>query len=156
MMEIILDILYRYKPSHMDNQFILRKNIEFIETIHNYIDPNDHIIRKGAVRSYIGEKFIIPLNMKDGFLLCEGKSNPEWNYSAPHGAGRIMSRSQAKANIAFKNFQESMNGIFSTSISEQTLDESPMAYKNKELIIGAIEPTATIIEEIKPIYNLKG
>lgn len=126
-----------------------------IETIHNFIDFNDNIIRKGAIRSYIGEKMIIPLNMRDGILLCEGKSNPEWNYSAPHGAGRVMSRSKAKKELSLSVMKDEMNGIFSTSLNMNTLDESPDAYKDSQLIIDAIGPTATILDRILPIHNMK-
>lgn len=129
--------------------------IDTIESIHNYIDPHDNIIRKGAIRSYKGERMIIPFNMRDGILICEGKSNPEWNYSAPHGAGRVMSRSNAKKTLALDRFKNQMKGVYSTSISQDTLDESPDAYKHAEFIELAIEPTATIIDRIKPIYSLK-
>jgi RNA-splicing ligase RtcB len=126
-----------------------------IESIHNYIDPIDNIIRKGAIRSYVGERMIIPFNMRDGILICEGKSNPEWNYSAPHGAGRVLSRSQAKQKITLEDFQETMVGIYSTSINTKTIDESPFAYKDSKIIEEAIEPTTKIINRIKPILNIK-
>ena len=126
-----------------------------IETVHNYIDFNDFIIRKGAIRSYKGEKIIIPLNMRDGILLCEGKSEKQWNNSAPHGAGRKYSRTKAKSLITLETFRESMKGIVSSSINKDTIDESPFAYKDSEYIIQSIEPTATIIEHIKPILNIK-
>lgn len=126
-----------------------------IETPHNYIDFRDFIIRKGAIRSYTEEKMIIPLNMRDGCLLCEGKSNPEWNYSAPHGAGRLLSRSKAKEILSLEDFKDTMQGIFSTSVDSSTLDEAPGAYKDSEVIKNAIEPTVTIIDQIKPVINLK-
>jgi len=129
--------------------------LETIHSNHNFIDFDDWIIRKGATRSYVGEKLIIPLNMRDGSLICVGKSNPEWNFSAPHGAGRIYSRTKAKAEIKLEDFVDSMKGIFSTSISKDTLDESPFAYKDMNLIIESIEPTCEIIDRIIPIYNLK-
>jgi RNA-splicing ligase RtcB len=131
------------------------KEIDFIETVHNYIDFNDFIVRKGAVRSYIGERLILPFNMRDGILICEGKSNPEWNYSSPHGAGRAMSRGQAKKNINMETFKEQMVGIYSTSVGLGTLDEAPDAYKNCSVIEQAIEPTAKIINRIKPVLNMK-
>ena len=135
------------------------KNMPFpsreIETIHNYIDPKDNIIRKGAIRSYIGEKMIIPFNMRDGILICEGKSNPEWNFSAPHGAGRVYSRAKAKAELNLEKFENDMNGIFSTSVGSGTLDECPDAYKDSKIIEEAIQPTATIIDRIIPIHNMK-
>ena len=126
-----------------------------IETIHNYIDLKDHIIRKGAIRSYIGERMLIPFNMRDGILICEGKSNPEWNFSAPHGAGRVYSRSKAKQVLSLDKFKEDMGGIFSTSVCSGTIDESPDAYKDSKIIEEAIEPTATILDRIVPIHNLK-
>ena len=126
-----------------------------IETVHNFIDFNDLIIRKGAIRSYIGETMIIPFNMRDGILVCEGRSNAMWNFSAPHGAGRVMSRSQAKRSIDLELFREQMKGIYSTSVGMGTLDESPDAYKDAKIIEEAIDPTATIIDRIKPIHNMK-
>ena len=143
-MNIILKHSLLNKYSHM-----------VIETVHNFIDFNDFIIRKGAIRSYIGEPMIIPFNMRDGILVCEGKSNIEWNCSAPHGAGRLMSRSKAKKEIAFEDFKNSMVGIYSTSVVESTLDESPFAYKDSNMIENAIIDTATIIDRIKPILNIK-
>ena len=126
-----------------------------IETVHNYIDFRDNIIRKGAISSYIGERMIIPFNMRDGILICEGKSNPEWNYSAPHGAGRVMSRTKAKESIDLEEYKLSMSGIYSTSVCQSTLDEAPQAYKPMEEIIEAIKPTVDIIDIIKPEYNFK-
>jgi tRNA-splicing ligase RtcB (3'-phosphate/5'-hydroxy nucleic acid ligase) len=135
---------------------ILKKEpLDRIETVHNFIDFKDFVIRKGAVRSYIGERFCLPFNMKDGILICEGKSNSEWNFSAPHGAGRVLSRNQAKKSLNMENFKKQMEGIFSTSIGYGTLDESPLAYKNCSLIEEAIKPTSTIIERIRPILNMK-
>lgn len=128
---------------------------EVIESTHNFIDFDDWIIRKGGIRSYTGEKMVIPFNMRDGILICEGKSNPEWNYSAPHGAGRVLSRTKAKAEIKLEDFQKSMEGIYSTSVNQQTIDESPMAYKDSQMIEKALEGTATVIDKIKPIHNLK-
>lgn len=126
-----------------------------IETVHNFIDFNDMVIRKGAIRSYAGERMIIPFNMRDGILLCEGLSNPEWNCSAPHGAGRVMSRAKAKREVALEKFQADMTGIFSTSVGRGTLDESPDAYKDPKVIEEAIAPTAVVINRIKPIHNMK-
>jgi RNA-splicing ligase RtcB len=128
---------------------------ESFETIHNYIDFNDFIMRKGAISSYEGKKMIIPLNMRDGVLLCEGKSNADWNFSAPHGAGRIMSRGEAKQKVDLKKFQETMKGVYSTTVCKETLDESPFAYKKSSVIEAAIEPTAIILDKIKPILNIK-
>ena len=126
-----------------------------IETVHNYIDFRDNIIRKGAIKSYFGERMIIPLNMRDGILICEGKSNPEWNYSAPHGAGRVYSRSKEKSDLSLEKFEYDMKGIFSTSVCNGTIDESPDAYKDSKIIEKAIEPTATILDRITPIHNMK-
>ena len=131
------------------------KEEERIESIHNYINFEDMIIRKGAITSYIGEKMIIPFSMKDGMLICEGKSNPEWNFSANHGAGRTMSRGEANRKIDLADFEFSMKGIVSTSVCKSTIDESCFAYKNPKMIEAAIAPTATIIDRVKPILNLK-
>lgn len=133
----------------------IKKFDEIVNTIHNYIDFNDFIIRKGAISSYIGQKMIIPFNMRDGILLCEGKSNSDWNNSAPHGAGRLMSRGQAKFSIDIDKFKRSMKGIYSTSVDKNTLDESPFAYKNSKTIESAIEPTVSIINRIVPVLNIK-
>jgi RNA-splicing ligase RtcB len=130
--------------------------MDHIESIHNFIDFHDMIIRKGAIRSYENERLIIPFNMRDGILMCWGKSNPEWNYSAPHGAGRSMSRKQAKRVLKVDDFKNQMNGIYSTCVNEGTLDEAPDSYKSSEMIERAIGPTAIVINKIKPLYNLKG
>lgn len=136
-------------------QYLDVEPIETFTTIHNYIEPDTHILRKGAVSAKEGEKFIIPINMRDGSLICVGKGNKDWNYSAPHGAGRLMSRSQAKKNLSVDEFKKQMEGIYTTSANISTLDESPMAYKGIDNIVNNIEPTADIIENIKPIYNFK-
>ena len=136
-------------------EFLGVEPVETFTTIHNYIDPGTLILRKGAVSANEGEKFIIPINMRDGSLICVGKGNKDWNYSAPHGAGRLMSRIQAKKNLSVDEFKKQMEGIYTTSANVSTLDESPMAYKGMENIVNNIEPTADIIENIKPIYNFK-
>jgi len=128
---------------------------EQFTTTHNYIDTESMILRKGAVSAKLGEKLIIPINMRDGSLVCEGLGNPDWNYSAPHGAGRIMSRNKAFATIKMADYEKSMEGIYSTSVNKNTLDESPMAYKPIDNIIANIGPTAKILKTIKPIYNFK-
>ena len=128
---------------------------ESFDTIHNYIDFRRMILRKGAVSAELGEKLLIPINMRDGSLLCSGKGNPDWNFSAPHGAGRLMSRSKAKQSITMEEFTKSMTGIHTTSVSTDTIDEAPQAYKHMTEIIEAITPTAEIIGIIKPIYNFK-
>lgn len=125
------------------------------ETIHNYIDFKRMILRKGAVSAELGEKLLIPINMRDGSLICIGKGNEDWNYSAPHGAGRLMSRSKAKEMLSMDEFVNSMNGIFTTSVSTSTIDEAPQAYKSMEEIRTAITDTVEIIDAIKPIYNFK-
>lgn len=128
---------------------------EGVSSIHNYVDTEHKIIRKGAIAAYEGELGIIPLNMRDGSLIIRGKGNKKYLYSAPHGAGRIMSRAEAKRNIDMTDYEKSMQGIYSTSIKNSTIDEAPMAYKPSEEIIKAIEPTVDIIEHIYPIYNYK-
>lgn len=129
--------------------------LETFTTIHNYLDTDAMILRKGSVSAIAGEKILIPINMRDGSLICVGKGNPDWNYSAPHGAGRLYSRMQAKKTFNIQEFQNAMAGIYTTSINEDTLDECPMAYKNMEDIVKNITPTAEIIKVIKPIYNFK-
>lgn len=128
---------------------------EEFTTIHNYIDTDSMILRKGAVSAKAGEKLLIPINMRDGSLICIGKGNDDWNCSAPHGAGRLYSRTQAKKNFTVNEFQKSMDGIYTTSINEDTLDECPMAYKTMDDIVNNISPTADIVKIIKPIYNFK-
>lgn len=124
-------------------------------TIHNYIDTESMILRKGAVSARLGERLLIPINMRDGSLICTGKGNPDWNYSAPHGAGRILSRGQAKKRFTVEEFQETMGGIYTTSVNDETLDECPMAYKAMDEIMNNIKPTADIVKVIRPIYNFK-
>jgi RNA-splicing ligase RtcB len=128
---------------------------DFFETIHNYVNFNDGIMRKGAVSARANEKLIIPMNMRDGSLLCVGKGNADWNYSAPHGAGRKMSRGDAKRNITMDEYRGTMNDVYTSSLNESTLDEAPQAYKPMAEIIANIEPTVEILEQIKPIYNFK-
>ncbi len=129
--------------------------VEQFTTIHNYIDTENMILRKGAVSAQKGEKLLIPINMRDGSLICIGKGNEDWNCSAPHGAGRIMSRMQAKKNLSLEEFKAEMSGIYSTTVSNKTLDEAPMAYKTMDDIVANIGPTAEIVNNIKPIYNFK-
>lgn len=125
------------------------------DTTHNYIDFTRGIIRKGAVRAEAGETLVIPMNMRDGVLLCKGKGNPDWNYSAPHGAGRVLSRGQAKRKLDMAEFEQQMQGIYSSSVCESTLDESPMAYKDMQTIIDCIGDTVEVVKVIKPILNIK-
>lgn len=124
-------------------------------TIHNYIDTDEMILRKGAIAAHKGERVLIPINMKDGSILAIGKGNPEWNYSAPHGAGRIMSRTKAKNELNLDEYKQAMKGIYTTSVNENTLDEAPMAYKSLESIIDVIRESVDIIDVMKPIYNFK-
>ena len=127
---------------------------ETFETIHNYID-DDNIVRKGAISAKSGEKVLIPMNMRDGCLIALGKGNPDWNYSAPHGAGRLFSRSQAKELFDVEEFRKEMQGIYTTTADKNTIDESPMAYKSTEVIERLILPTVDIVDIIKPVYNFK-
>ena len=128
---------------------------EAFHTIHNYIDVDEMILRKGAIAAHDGEKVLIPINMRDGSVLAIGKGNVEWNYSAPHGAGRIMSRNAAKERLNIDEYRKAMEGIYTTSVNEATLDEAPMAYKSLDDIIEVIRDSVTIIDVMKPIYNFK-
>lgn len=125
------------------------------ETVHNYIEHDTNIVRKGAISAKEGETVLIPINMSDGCIIGRGKGNADWNYSAPHGAGRIMSRSKAKETVSLEEFEQSMQGIYTTSVNRSTIDESPMAYKPIEEIIANIQDTVEIVKIIKPIYNFK-
>ena len=129
--------------------------VESFHTIHNYIDTKEMILRKGSIAAHEGEKVLIPINMRDGSVIAIGKGNPEWNFSAPHGAGRIMSRTKAKYEISMEEYKASMEGIYTTSVNESTLDEAPMAYKSLEDIIDVIRESVEIIEIMKPVYNFK-
>ena len=124
-------------------------------TVHNYIDTDEMILRKGAIAAHEGEKVLIPINMRDGSVLAVGKGNPEWNYSAPHGAGRIMSRTRAKETLDMDEYRREMAGVYTTSVSTGTLDEAPMAYKSLDDIIGVIRESVDVIEVMKPVYNFK-
>ena len=124
-------------------------------TIHNYIDTNEMILRKGAIAAHAGKKVLIPINMRDGSVLAVGKGNPDWNYSAPHGAGRIMSRAKAKNTLSLEEYQETMKSVYTTSVNESTLDEAPMAYKSLTDIIDVIRESVDVIEVLKPVYNFK-
>ncbi|MCI6591530.1 MAG: RtcB family protein [Spirochaetia bacterium] len=129
--------------------------VDQFTTIHNYIDTENMILRKGAVNAQKGEKLLIPINMRDGSLICLGKGNEDWNCSAPHGAGRVMSRMKAKKELSMEEFKAEMSGIYSTTVTKETLDEAPMAYKTMDDIVANIGPTADILNVIKPIYNFK-
>ena len=125
---------------------------EAFHTIHNYIDTEEMILRKGAIAAHAGEKVLIPINMRDGSILAVGRGNPDWNYSAPHGAGRIMSRAKAKSTLSMEEYRAVMEGVYTTSVNEATLDEAPMAYKSLEDIMDVIGESAEVTEVLKPIY----
>lgn len=131
---------------HIEDQFT---------TIHNYIDLQHNILRKGAVSAQCGEKILVPMNMRDGSLICSGLGNEDWNCSAPHGVGRVMSRGEAKERLNLEEFEEQMRGIYTTSVGRSTLDESPMVYKPMEDILQNIQPTVFVEKIIHPIYNFK-
>ena len=126
-----------------------------IETIHNYIDFDRMILRKGAVSAELNEILLIPVNMRDGSILATGKGNADWNFSAPHGAGRLMSRTKAHNTLTLPDFKDQMRDVYSTSVCSNTLDESPDAYKGMDEILDAIKDTVNVIDIIKPIYNFK-
>lgn len=138
-----------------DKKFGPPKDTMFFHTIHNYIEFETNMVRKGAISAKKGEKLLIPINMRDGCIVGVGKGNDDWNQSAPHGAGRIMSRSKARETVSLDAFRESMDGIFTTSVGADTLDEAPMVYKPMEEIIENIKDTVDILEIIKPVYNFK-
>lgn len=129
--------------------------LDSFHTIHNYIDTKEMILRKGAIAAHKGEKVLIPINMRDGSVLAIGRGNSDWNYSAPHGAGRLMSRSTARSTLSLDDYKETMKGIYSTSIDDSTLDEAPMAYKSLDDIIDVIRDSVDVIDIMKPIYNFK-
>lgn len=149
--------LNRYKICYQILTYFGIRCKKIVESVHNYIDDfSQAILRKGAISAGKGEFCVIPMNMRDGTLLCKGKGCADWNWSAPHGAGRIMSRAAARKNISLEEFQSSMEGIASSTICEETIDEAPMAYKPMEEIVKIIEPTVEIIDVLKPIFNYKG
>jgi RNA-splicing ligase RtcB len=151
-------VLNRETMANIILQKLLEKSLDdfnYFNTIHNYINFKDNIIRKGSISAYEGEKVLIPINMRDGSILAVGKGNSDWNYSAPHGAGRLMSRSKAKESLTLEEYQKSMEGIFTTSVNQSTLDEAPMAYKPMEEILNNIGDTVEVLKVIRPIYNFK-
>ena len=163
MLSNFFEFLYKEKPavsfedefeiSCENSSFDIRFN--YFETIHNYISPEELILRKGAISAKNNEMVLIPMNMRDGSLICIGLGNEDWNYSAPHGAGRLMSRGQAKDSISIEDFENSMKGIYTTSVNQSTIDESPFAYKPMDSIINNIKDTVKIIKRIVPVYNFK-
>ena len=142
----MIDEIVKGMKLHVEEQFT---------TIHNYIDTDAMILRKGAVSARAGERLLIPINMRDGSLVCTGLGNEDWNCSAPHGAGRLMSRAQAKQSFTVSDFKKQMSEVYTTSVNSATLDECPMAYKNMTDIVENIGPTAEIVKIIKPVYNFK-
>ena len=144
--ETIAKRILKYAKLHDEDMF---------DTIHNYIDIDNMILRKGSISAQKGERSIIPMNMRDGSLICAGKGNPDWNFSAPHGAGRLMSRTEAKNSLSMREFKDTMKGIYSSSIGRDTIDEAPMAYKPMEEILSYISDTVDVVDVIKPIYNFK-
>ena len=154
-------VMQRYAAlnRHIITETILKKcklhAVEQFETVHNYIDMDQMILRKGSVSARLGQRLLIPINMRDGALICTGKGNPDWNESAPHGAGRLMSRTEARSSISMKDYKDAMKGIYTTCVNKGTLDESPFAYKPMDEIVANIEPTAEIVSRMKPIYNFK-
>ena len=144
--QAMVDVIVKGMKLHVEEQF---------STIHNYIDIDARILRKGAVSAKAGERLLIPINMRDGSLLCVGKGNADWNFSAPHGAGRLMSRADARQSFTVSAFKKQMAGVYTTSVSKATLDECPMAYKGMEDILNQIGPTAEVEKILRPIYNFK-
>lgn len=144
--QAMMDEIVKGMKLHVEEQFT---------TIHNYIDTDTMILRKGAVSAKAGEQLLIPINMRDGSLLCVGKGNEDWNYSAPHGAGRLMSRAEAKQSFTVSEFKKQMADVYTTSVGKATLDECPMAYKGMKDILDNIGPTADVVKIIRPIYNFK-
>lgn len=145
MAAIIIEGFFKKQPAHCER----------VASIHNYVNFDDMIIRKGAISAHKDELVIIPLNMRDGCLLAKGKGNKDWNYSAPHGAGRLLKRSETKELISLEDYQKSMQGIYSSCIRQDTIDESPMAYKDATELSGLIGDTVAIVSEMKPIYSFK-
>ena len=144
--QAMMDEIVKGMKLHVEEQFT---------TIHNYIDTEQMILRKGAVSARAGEQLLIPINMRDGSLICVGKGNEDWNYSAPHGAGRLMSRAEAKQSFTVSEFKKQMANVYTTSVNRSTLDECPMAYKGMQDILDNIGPTAEVVKIIRPIYNFK-
>ena len=124
-------------------------------TVHNYIDTKEMILRKGAIAAHEGERVLIPINMRDGSVIAIGRGNPEWNFSAPHGAGRLMSRAEAKETLDLDAYKAAMQGIYTTSVNEATLDEAPMAYKSLDSIVDVVGDSVDILDVMKPVYNFK-
>lgn len=150
-----MTVIEHIGENHSIPPILCESTNEVFDTIHNYISFEDNIVRKGAISARKGEKVLIPMNMKDGCIIGIGKGNDDWNQSAPHGAGRIMSRMKAKETFGLEEFKNSMNGIYTTSVNENTIDEAPFVYKPMQEIIDNIKDTVDIVKIIKPIYNFK-
>ena len=151
-------LLYQIAPAYKKHWLISNLGLEVLEsftTIHNYVDTESKILRKGAVSAKENELLIIPINMRDGCLICRGKGSEDWNFTAPHGAGRLMKRSDAKETISLDEYKEAMKGIYSTSVNESTIDESPMAYRSIDDIIDVVDETVDIVDITTPVYNFK-
>ncbi len=163
--EYFFDMIFAQKYAQLNRRLMVKEflasfNIPFVETkltesIHNYIDFKDFVMRKGSISAHKGEICLVALNMKDGVLLCRGKGNPEWNFSSAHGSGRIINRGTASQSLDLKQFKLEMQNVYSTSVCQETLDESPMAYRNSELIKQALEPSVEIIDQLIPFLNVK-
>ena len=165
--EYYFDMIFAQKYAQYNRRIMLKQILsnlilndlyeedKIIESIHNYIDFSDFIMRKGAISAYSKNLCIVSLNMRDGILLCEGKSNPDWNYSAAHGSGRLLTRQEAQNKISLNEFEQSMEGIYSSSVLNETIDESPMTYKDSEMIKKALYDTVTIIKQLEPVLNVK-
>lgn len=152
----ILNYLFKEEFNIVKNKYTSSNySFEYFETIHNYIEPEANILRKGSIRALKDEMVLIPMNMRDGTLLCRGLGNPEYNYSAPHGAGRLLSRADAKESISLEEYKNTMKNIYTTSVSSTTLDESPFAYKPVEAILNNIKDTVEVMHILKPLYNFK-
>lgn len=144
---------------HIRDTILVALNLNMLDhfdTVHNYIELETKIARKGAVSAQKGERLVIPFNSRDGSVIAVGKGNPDWNYSAPHGAGRTMSRHQARKHVSLVDYHQMMSGIYSSTVSKQTLDEAPPAYKDYQTILKLSEPTLDVLDYLTPIYNLKG
>jgi len=156
-MEIVQQFAYINRKAIIKDltERVKHQVVDTFATVHNYIDDETMILRKGAISAQKDERLLMPMNMRDGSLLCVGKGNPDWNYSAPHGAGRVMSRKEAKEKITLSEYKKTMNGIFSTSVSRATIDEAPQAYKPMSEVVANSSETFDVVKSIKPLYNFK-
>lgn len=161
--DYLYDVVLCQQFATMNRELIAKKILDdcglaplsAFHTVHNYINTDEMILRKGAIAAHENEKVLIPINMRDGSILATGKGNPDWNYSAPHGAGRVMSRRAARASLDMDEYQKSMQGVYTTSVNNGTIDEAPMAYKSIDDILGVVEEAVNVIDILKPVYNFK-